>query len=188
MRCGEVLRVTEKPAGDNIKIPGEKVTFTGMRLVIAVAMTGIGTPVKECEAVFDSCGLLCHIYQHLPVVFFTKELPALCKLLCIFRLVAAMIPFGVGEPVFPVSLNRRAFVFFNDPVSVQHILREIIGSGGVIRMSEEITEEPDVIKRSGCPFSNTDKVMERSAVFMQIRNNKVAAQRVRLSSAQVRAR
>ena len=84
MRRGKVLRIAEKSAGDNVKVAGEKITFTGMGLIIAVAVTGISTPVKECEAVFDLCGLLRHICQHFPVVFFIKKLPALCKLLGIF--------------------------------------------------------------------------------------------------------
>ena len=47
-----------------------------------------------------------------------------------------MIPFGMREPVFPISLNGRAFVFLNDPVVVQHGLREVICTGGIIRMPE----------------------------------------------------
>lgn len=99
-----------------------------------------------------------------------------------------MVPFRVGKPVFPISLNSGAFVFLNDPVGVQHALCKVIGTGSVIRMPEEITEKPDVIKCTGSPFGNANEVMKRTAVFMQVRNNKVTAQRVRLSSAQIRAR
>lgn len=74
--------------------------------------------------------------------------------------------FGMDEPVLPIAANCGAFVFFKNLKGVQNRLCQLFFTGSVIRVPEEITKQPDIIKTTGCVLGNTNKAVEGSAVFV----------------------
>ncbi len=129
--CLQIFRVAEETAGNSVEVSREKIAFTGMRLVVAVAVTGIGTSVKHREfsrPVFgkDAHGIPRDPVQKDFIVLFGKQFPALGKLLLIFFLIfAADIMFGMGKPMFPITADSRSLIFFKDLKHVQNRLRQI---------------------------------------------------------------
>lgn len=191
----QVFRVPEQAACDDIQIPREEVTFTGMGLVVTVAVAGVGAAVEHGEfggADFgkDADSVTRDPVKKGSVVFLGKELSALNELIFVFALVfAACVMFGMDEPVLPVAADCRAFVFFKDLKCVQNSLRQVFFTGGVIGVSEEITKQPDIIKTAGRVLGNANKAGERSAVFVQIRDDEMPVfQDARLSCAMTDAR
>ena len=66
--------------------------------------------------------------------------------------------------------------------SVQHRLHQVLFTGGLIRMSDEISKKPDVIQSSPGLLRGMDEVAQCCTIFMQIRNYQMtAAQSIRLS-------
>lgn len=191
----QVFRVPEQAACDDIQIPRKQVTFTGMGLVVTVAVAGVGAAVKHHEFGRPDFGKDADSVTRDPVkkgsvVFLGKELSALNELIFVFALIfAACVMFGMDQPVLPVAADSGTFVFLKNLKCVQNGLRQVFFTGGVIRVSEEITKQPDIIKTAGRVLGNANKAGERSAVFVQIRDDEMPMlQSVRLSCAMAAAR
>ena len=67
------------------------------------------------------------------------------------------VPLRMGEPVFPVAPHGDSFAAGQDLQIIQDRLRQVFLSGGIDRMSEDISEDPDVVKPFETPFRDPDK-------------------------------
>ena len=94
----------------------------------------------------------------------------------------------MGEPVFPVAVDGRSLITHELHQLIQDVLREVIETGGVIRMAENIAEQPDIIKTAGHLFRGMDEIVQGITVFVKVRKDQMTSvQRDRLSSAMEKA-
>ena len=69
------------------------------------------------------------------------------------------VPLRVSEPVFPVSPDCEPFAACQDLQIIQDRLSQIFLAGSIDRMSENISEDPDIIKSLMTPFRDPDKAL-----------------------------